>query len=148
MGAHYPHFPSVNELMHSIIRTRDQLYCSKDGKFWLLEKFTAELPKLLISANLLPDLVEFYQWLNMNLSHILTREAASKIKIGEIISLAEKNCSKEVGIHVRNLYERVKRNFNQYMKLIDKPPGQNILDDTHLLHLLTGITPKILPNIT
>ncbi len=129
----------MQELTHHIISSKDQHQHLQKGKLWLLEKFAIEWPILQISGILLPDLVEFYQWLNTNVSHILTREEASSITIGDVIRLAEENSSKDVGLHVRELFERVKKNYNTYLELTDRVLDGGIYDNrTPLLRLLTG----------
>ena len=97
---------------------------------------------------LLPDLVELYKWLHTNLAHTVTREQAYSITIGRIIALAEKRMDKK---YIRNLYDRVKEQYNNYVKLIGGAIGVgacaavrrgnkiHVIDDgMPILHFLTG----------
>ena len=112
-----------------------------------------EQPHLYRGGLLLPDLVELYDWLHMNIAHLLTYDQASSVTIGHVIRLAERNSSKELGDHIRNLYERVKINYNLYVDLIGGAIGAGacaavrrgnkiftISDDIPLLHFLTGMS--------
>ena len=99
---------------------------------------------------LLPDLVEFYQWLHTNLSHIITINHAGTITIGRVIELAKKNSTEEYAKYLDNLYKRVKKLYNEYVKMIggvgSKEGASNyqnhkiftIKDDVPLLYLLSG----------
>lgn len=140
LEAVYPHFPSEQELTHHILSSGDLQQLSGE-KFSLLVRFIMDHPQFYIGGILLPDLVELYQWLHMNYAHMLTYERASSITIGKMINLAEKNLSRDLGNHVRKLYDRVMLNYNQYMELIGGAAGRGkniISNDTHLLKLITG----------
>ena len=98
---------------------------------------------------MLPDLVELYCWLHINLSYILTRVEATELTIEQIINLAKANLSKESGGKIYDLYNRVMRGYNKYVKLIEErigvgPCGDQhkiypISNDTKLIHFLSGI---------
>ena len=139
----YPHFPSEDELIHSILSSGDLQEHSKGGTLSLLAKFTMERPLLHKGEGLLPDLVELYQWLHKDIAHLLTHEEASSITIGQVVNFAKRNLNKEDGEHIWNLYQRVKTHCNQYMKLVRRTVGASnvtisISDHTPLLRLLTG----------
>ena len=110
-----------------------------------------EWPNLQVGGALLPSLIELYEWLHTNISHLLTYDHASSISIGRVIALVQRNSSKEVGDHIRNLYEGVKIQYNRYVELIGGAIGAGacaavrrgnrvftIADDIPLLHFLTG----------
>ena len=133
----YPHFPSEDELIHSILSSGDLQKHSKGGKLSLLAKFTMERPLLHKGEVLLPDLVELYQWLHKDIAHLLTYEKASSITIDQVVSFARKKLNKQDGEHICNLYQRVKSNYNQYVTLIGSK-SISISDSTSLLCFLTG----------
>ena len=139
----YPHFPSEDELIHSILSSGDLQEHSKGGKLSLLAKFTIEWPLLCKGEDLLPDLVEMYQWLHKDIAHLLTYEEASSITIGQVVSFARKKLNKQDGEHIWNLYQKVKSACNQYIKFVGGTISASKLnisvsDDTPVLHFLTG----------
>ena len=144
----YPHFPTEQEFTHSILSVGDLQQHSEGGKLCLLAKFSMEWCRLQCGGMLLPDLVEFYQWLHTNLSHLITYEQASKLTIGHVIKLAKQNSSKDYGSHLWDLYKRVEQHYNTYVELIGTAIGAGayvrqgnkiftIADDIPLLHFLS-----------
>ncbi len=143
---HYPIFPSQKDLVHAVLGDGEQL---GGGELGWLSKFAMEQERLQAGGELLPDLVEFYTWIHTNLSHLLTIEQASTKCIGRVIAVAENNnMSKESGRHIRALYEKVKKQYNCYVKHIggsieagacgSENDISDICDDTSLLHFLSG----------
>lgn len=141
----YPHFPSEQELTHSVLSSGDLQQLSEGGKLRFLAMFTMEHTQLYCGGILLPDLVELYQWLHHDIAHLLTREHASSITIGQVIDFAKKK-RKDQGNHIRKLYESIKTNYNQYIELTggaivtkaySPTQGKKISDDTPLLYFLT-----------
>lgn len=63
---------------------------------------------LCVQGLLLPDLVEFYQWLHTALAHIVTYERATTLPIGRVVHLAAVRYPREMGDHLVALYERLK----------------------------------------
>ena len=58
-----------------------------------------------MGGQLLPSLIELYQWLHTHLSHMVTVERAyNKLTIGRVIQLA----SRRVDPSLYDLYQRVK----------------------------------------
>jgi hypothetical protein len=117
----------------------------------LLCKLSMDWEHLQLGGALLPDLVEFYTWLHKNLAHLLSFERASTITIGRVITLIEKKRGRELGKHMRSLYERVKDQYNRYVDLIGGAIGAGacaamhrdnqitkITDDVPILHFLSG----------
>lgn len=85
---------------------------------------------------LLPSLIEFYQWLITDLSHVLTKEDAEKMSISEAVSMAAEKYSSDIEAHYIKLYEDVQgilkgifphfkfillyaEHYNNYLKVID-----------------------------
>lgn len=128
---HYPHFPVEKELTDCILHARGV----QQHKLQCLAEFTTELQCLQLGSTLLPDLVEFRHWLHVNVARLVTREqATSSITIGQVIKKIQKNPSME---NISNLYQRVKKNYNQYKLSIGKSLTRE--NDTPLLHFLTGM---------
>lgn len=116
-----------------------------------------EWPCLRIGGALLPDLVKFYQWLHTDIAPLLTYDQASTMTIGKVIARVETNVKKEEGVLIRELYERVKKNYNEYVQLTGfTEPGAKstlacnrnkrftIADDIPILHFLTGLAHTLL----
>ena len=148
---HYPHFPSEQEFCHTILSAGDLEQHSEGGKLRILTRFTMDWPLLKVGGDLLPDLVELYRWLHMNIAHLITYERASSLAIGHVIQLVERNSSKEMGEYLRKLYERVKDNYNRYVELVGGAIGAGacaavrrgnkiftIDDEIPLIHFLSG----------
>ena len=60
----YPHFPSESDFTHSVLSSGDIRSHARGGELYLLARFAQEWPRLQAGGLLLPDLVEFYQWLH------------------------------------------------------------------------------------
>ena len=74
----------------------------------VLLTFFTEKQRLRVGGLLLPDLIEFYQWLHGELSHLVTQEEARKLKIGHVVKRLTGRYSREYAQYVRRLFERVK----------------------------------------
>jgi len=72
-----------------------------------LQHFTVEYERLQVGGALLPDLVEFYQWIHTHLSHLVTYEIAKQITIGQVFRLSANRYSKDISEHLTNLLERI-----------------------------------------
>lgn len=137
---HYPHFPVKQDLARCILSSGDLDQYSQGCRLWLLSKFTLDWEYLQVGGALLPSLVELYQWLHMDIAYLLTREQASSITIGRVITLAEGNLDKQSGGHIRKLYEDVKEGYNSYVELTGTAArGNTISDNIPILNFLTGI---------
>ena len=73
---------------------------------------------LQLGGALLPDLVEFYQWIHTHLSYLVTYERATKISIGNVISLSAKRYSQKVCTNLTNLFERIISKYNSYTYIV------------------------------
>jgi len=78
-----------------------------DTHLFALYHFTLEYERLKVGGALLPDLLEFYQWIHIHLSHLVTFEKANQIKIGEVISLSASRYSQELCEHLKKLFETI-----------------------------------------
>ena len=57
---------------------------------------------------MLPELVEFYQWIHQELGHVITHEDASKITLRRAVRVLAKSYSPEEGDRLIGLYNRLK----------------------------------------
>ena len=64
---------------------------------------------------LLPELVEFYQWIHTELSYLVTYQRAKEISIGKIINLSSKRYSQAYFNHLADLFKRFKSKALLYM---------------------------------
>ena len=63
---------------------------------------------------LLPDLIEFYQWLHTDLAHLVTRHrACSALTIKRVVALASHRVPDGMATQLQELYQRVKGDFSQ-----------------------------------
>ena len=104
---HYPHPATENDLMKCLVDATEANNCNSTYLF-VLHRFILEQKMLQIGGALFPDLIEFYQWIHTELSHLVTYQKAEQISIGKIISLSAKRYSKEYSEHLKNLFKRVK----------------------------------------
>ena len=74
-----------------------------DSYVFALYHFTIRYKRMQLGGVLLPDLVEFYQWIHTHLSHLVTFDRAQKITIGQVISLSAKRYSHAVCTHLTQL---------------------------------------------
>jgi len=77
----------------------------KHNRFYVLSRFALTYPRLKAGGALLPDLIEFYQWIHTKLAYQVTKEYAQKNGFEEVITEADQ---KYEGHDLFNLYERVK----------------------------------------
>ena len=61
LGLCYPYFPTEQDFIHS---TENTCSYTQKGELYLLHHFAQEWPRFQTGGLLLPDLVEFYQWLH------------------------------------------------------------------------------------
>lgn len=106
LGQHYPHPATKNEYIKSLVEATEANNCNIEHLF-VLHRFTLEQKRLQIGGALLPDLMEFYQWIHTQLSYLVTYQRAEEISIGNVISLSAKRYSKEDFNHLTGLFNRV-----------------------------------------
>ena len=85
-----------------------------NNKLYVLSKFALEYPRLEAAGALLPDLLDFYRWIHIELAYRMTHKYAEKHTIQEVISKEDQEYKKittekeYVGFEPVQLYERVK----------------------------------------
>lgn len=129
----------MQDLTRTILTIGDLDEHSQGGRLWLLSRFAMEWQCLEVAGSLFPSLLELYQWLHTDIAHLITREQASSMTIGRVISLAKGNLEKQSGEHVLKLYEKVKQDYSRYVELAGTTAHDNkISDDIPVLQFLTG----------
>ena len=82
--------------------------------YYPLYQFILERPKLYSALTILPDLVDFYQWINQQFPFCFTHEESKSIKIGELLNNVEKYA------HVGYTCEKKETRKAQYRKICSK----------------------------
>ena len=103
---HYPHPATENDYIKSLVDAIEAKNCNHTHLF-VLHQFTLKKQMLHLGGALLPDLVEFYQWIHTHMSHLVTYEKAKEMNIGKVISLSAKRYSQEVGDKLKSLFDRI-----------------------------------------
>ena len=101
----YPYIPSLKNFKHYL---QDQ--CSSPEtfkKYELLVRFMNRYTRLTAGGILLPSLIEFYQWIITDLSHVITKKKASEMSLHDAVDLATKKYSEELEQHYTKLFENV-----------------------------------------
>ena len=75
------------------------------NKFYVLSRFALMYPRLKAGGALLPDLIEFYQWIHRELAYLVTEKYAQRHGLEEVITKADQKYEE---IDLFQLYERVK----------------------------------------
>ena len=101
---HYPYFPSEKDFTHNVLSCTD----IEQNNIALLTSFALEWHRLQTGGELLPHLVELYQWLHTNLAYIVSYEMACKVKIKSVIDRAVRKYTPKEGDHLRQLFDKVK----------------------------------------
>ena len=131
----------VQDLTRSIWSLGDLDEHSEGGRLRLLLKFVTEWQCLQVGGVLLPPLVELYQWIHTDIAYLLTHEQASHFTIGQLITQAEKKLNKQSKQHIRDTYNKVKQEYNEYVQLRAGATGPTatISDNMPLVDFLTGM---------
>ncbi len=106
LGANYPTFPNENDLRHAVEQIPG--VADPNHELHLLSLFVREQLRLRAGAAILPDLVEFYQWLHTEVAYTLSRRKAVKATIKEVVVDVARKYGDERGDNLINLYKRVK----------------------------------------
>ena len=94
-GLCYPHFPTEQDFIHSVLTSGDIQSHTQGGDLYLLDRFAQEWPQLQAGGLLLPDLLEFYQWLHTALcepvlhspSDMKLNVASAAVRLGYIMTI-------------------------------------------------------------
>ena len=92
--------------MKSLVDATEANDCSYTHVY-ALHQFTLEQRRLQVGGALLSDLVEFYQWIHTQLSHLVTYQRAKQITVGNVINLTAKRYSQELCNNLTTLFKRI-----------------------------------------
>ena len=103
LETHFPHFATEEEFLQTMLSSVN----ASDVKnpHYVLSKFALVYPRLKAGGALLPDLIEFYQWIHTKLAYLVTYNYAQNHGLEEVITKADK---KYEGLDLCQLYDRVK----------------------------------------
>ncbi len=88
----YPWFPSQRTLTQTILSMVD-LSDPSSNELYPLSRFVVEYPRLRVGGDLLPGIVELYQWLHTELAYAITYEEARTITLGRLANVIAKRFS-------------------------------------------------------
>ena len=104
LEVHFPHLPTEEEFSQSMLASVNLSNVTKNPHY-VLSKFALVYPRLKAGGALLPDLIEFYQWIHTELAYLVTYNYAQNNGLEEVITKADQ---KYEGLDLCQLYERVK----------------------------------------
>ena len=111
MSTLYPSFPSEKDFYHNLVSLSEGRTTPGSTPFSpILAQFVEDRHRLAVGSALLPDLVEFYLWLDQRLAHLLSYETAPKLTIKEIILKAANRFQYEAE-SVKTLFNRMKGQY-------------------------------------
>ena len=114
LDSQYPQFPSEKQLKHNLVSVQD---CSEEPKHTVLLKFLEDCHRLAVGSDLLPDLVEFYLWLDVHLAHLIRYEVAQTLSVGQLLERVEAR-PRSTGKKLQTLYGRLMSMWLSYAENI------------------------------
>ncbi len=89
------------------------------NQLFVLSKFALEYPRLEAAGALLPELLEFYRWIHIELAYRVTFKYAENHTIQDVIEKADdeykrRDMKETKGFELPQLYEKVKGNFYSF----------------------------------
>ena len=100
----YPYFPTEHDFTHNLLSSGD----SSRLDIALLSSFSDQWRRLQAGGDLLPDLVELYQWLHVTLAHVVSYDKACKVTIKSVIDRAIRKYPLDMGERLSQLFTKVK----------------------------------------
>ena len=88
LDTHFPHFPTEEEFSQSMLASVNLSNVTKNPHY-VLSKFALVYPRLKAGGALLPDLIEFYQWIHTELAYLVTYNYAQNHGLEEVITKAD-----------------------------------------------------------
>ena len=102
----YPYYPTELDFTNSMLGCREHSSGVEDIS--VLTHFTLNWRRLQAGGEILPRLVEFYQWLHTELAYGISKEKAMEVKIGDVIKKSVNASSVYKGDYLRQLFAGVK----------------------------------------
>lgn len=156
MNCRYPWFPDINALSVAVLSRTDT--ADPASVMYPLSQYVLQYPRLKMGIDLLPSVVELYQWLHTELTYAITYNEAAAISLGRLAKVTAKHHSP----HVPAMCDQLKCKicfvlricfftvvlvfvvaFNSYVQLTGCTSSKrpcSLSDDTPLLHLLSYST--------
>ena len=103
LDCRYPWFVTESTLTRAIL-SRVDVSDAKTNELYPLSRFVLEYPRLKIAGDLLPSIVELYQWLHSELSYAVTYDDAKTITLNRLAKVIAKRRQGET----KAQYERLK----------------------------------------
>lgn len=91
LSSRYPWFPDVNALTVAVLSRTD--VSDPSSPVYPLSQFVLQYPRLKMGIDLLPSIVELYQWLHTELTYAVTYDEAASITLGHLAKVAAKYLS-------------------------------------------------------
>lgn len=89
LDGQYPWFPDEKSLTQAVLS--EVHISSPDGNdLYALSQFVMEYHRLKLGSDLLPGILELYQWLHTELAYAVTYEDATKITLGRLAKVVAK----------------------------------------------------------
>ena len=106
----YPKFPNVTDFTHTLLLSVSTQAYNPQNELYILTQFALEYKRLCIVGQLLTDLIEFYQWIHLDLiRHRVKRSYAETHTLESVVrKIDERDPNKEI----YQLYERVCGRFH------------------------------------
>ena len=104
MASIYPYFPTIEEFYHTMLSHSD-FGNSPEDPLYIVSQLTLNMPRLEAAGYLLPDLIQFYNWLHTEGVYKVEREYAFRNGMEHFITKMDK---KYPAIEVPALYERIR----------------------------------------
>ena len=79
----YPCFADEHSFLMFIMTSTS--FCDETGYYYPLYQFLLDRPKLYNVISVLPDMVDFYQWIHQQFPCCFTKEESKLITIGELL---------------------------------------------------------------
>ena len=77
----------------------------------MLSQFALYQRQLEVGGELLPILVELYQWLHQELAYVITRKDAESIPLSRAVRVLARSYSVDEGERLLQLYKRLKGKY-------------------------------------
>ena len=102
----------MEEFHHTLLSHPDFSHSPSDS-LYILSQLILNMPRLEAIGNLLPDLIQFYNWLHTEGAHKIERDYALKNGLEDFIS------KMSPAMTLNDLYERLRGEISHYAAILD-----------------------------
>ena len=89
LDGQYPWFPDEKSLIQAVL-SEVHISSPEGNDLYALSQFVMEYHRLKLGSDLLPGILELYQWLHTELAYAVTFEDATKITLGRLAKVVAK----------------------------------------------------------